>query len=127
MKGGNETMPKDWQELTRLTQGKPIVVERVRLADGDIAIEGGFELPTLARLPLEEQVFIAAFIKCHGSIKEMEHIFGISYPTVKNRLEHISKQLDFIEPLPPTTTEETLEELERGEITAEEAIQRLSR
>ena len=120
-------MLKDWQELTRLTQGKPMVVERVRLADSDIAIEGGFELPALARLPLEEQVFIAAFIKCHGSLKEMETIFGISYPTVKNRLEHVSKQLDFIEPLPPTTIEETLEELERGGITAGEAIERLSR
>jgi len=120
-------MLKDWQEMTRLTQGKPIIVERIRLIDGDIAIEGGFELPPLARLPLEEQVFIAAFIRCHGSIKEMERIFGISYPTVKNRLDRISKKLDFIEPLPLNTTEETLEELERGEITAEEAIQRLSR
>lgn len=120
-------MSKDWHELTRLTQGKPIVIERVRLIDNDIVIEGGFELPPLARLPLEEQVFITAFVRCHGSIKEMERIFGISYPTVKNRLDRISKQLNFIEPLPLNTTEETLEELEKGEITAEEAIERLSK
>jgi len=43
-------LEKDWQELTRLTQGKPIAVERVRLVKSDIAIEGSFELPPLARL-----------------------------------------------------------------------------
>ena len=120
-------MSKDWHELTKVTKGLPIIVERVRLASNDIVIEGSFELPPLARLSLEEQVFIAAFVRCHGSIKEMECIFGISYPTVKKRLDRILKQLDFIEPLPLNTTEETLEELEKGEITAEEAIQRLSK
>src|SRR6478736_4680381 len=73
---------KDWQELTALTQGAPLVVERVRLADRDIVVEGAFELPQLARLPADDQVFIAAFLKSHGSIKEMESVFGVSYPTV---------------------------------------------
>ena len=79
-----ETRTKDWQELTKLTQGAALVVERVRL--GDIAIEGAFELPQLARLTLEDQVFVAAFLKSHGSIKEMEQVFGVSYPAVKARL-----------------------------------------
>jgi len=120
-------LEKDWQELTRLTQGKPIAVERVRLVKSDIAIEGSFELPPLARLSAEDQIFIAAFVKCHGSIKEMERIFGISYPTVKSRLDRVAGQLDFAEVLPLQTTEETLNELGRGEITAEEAIERLSK
>ncbi len=119
-------MAKDWQELTRLTQAKPLIVERVRMVDSDIAIEGSFELPYLARLSTEDQVFIAAFIGCHGSIKEMERLFSISYPTVKNRLDKIAKKLDFVEVLPLQTKDETLEELEKGEITAEEAIRRLS-
>lgn len=119
-------MVKDWQELTRLTQGRPIVVERVRMVESDVAIEGNFELPPLARLSAEDQIFIAAFVKCHGSIKEMERIFGISYPTVKNRLERISQQLDFVVSSPLSSTEETLDELKRGDITAEEAIERLS-
>ena len=120
-------MTKDWQELTRLTQSKPIVVGRVRMLENDITIQGDFELPPLARLSAEDQVFIAAFIKCHGSIKEMERIFGISYPTVKNRLDRIAGKLDFAEALPLQMTEETLDELERGEITVEEAIERLSK
>lgn len=120
-------MSKDWHELTEVTKGLPIIVERVRLVSNDIAIEGNFELPPLARLSSENQVFIAAFVRCHGSIKEMERIFGISYPTVKSRLDRISMQLKFIESFPLNTTEETLEELERGQITADEAIERLSK
>ena len=119
-------MTKDWQELTRLTRGRPVLIERVRLVESDITIDGSFELPYLARLSTEDQVFIAAFIECHGSIKEMERLFGISYPTVKNRLGHIAGQLNFVEALPLQTKEEILEELERGDITAEEAIRRLA-
>ena len=119
-------MIKDWQELTAVTRGSPVIVERVRLVKNDIAIEGSFELPPLARLASEDQIFAAAFVRCHGSIKEMERVFGISYPTVKNRLDRISKKLSFVEKLPLNTADETLAELEGGEITAEEAIRRLS-
>jgi len=119
-------MAKDWQELTRLTQGAPIIVERVRLADSDIAIEGSFELPPLSRLSAENQVFVMAFVRCHGSIKEMEQVFGISYPTVKSRLDRLAQQLEFVETNPLPTQAEVLVRLEQGEITAAEAIERLS-
>jgi len=119
-------MAKEWRELTSLTQGAPIVVERVRLVDGDIAVEGSFELPALARLSAEDQVFIIAFVRCHGSIKEMERVFGISYPTVKNRLHRLAGQIEFVETCPLPSQEEILAQLERGEITAAEAIERLS-
>ena len=117
---------KDWQELTRVTQGAPLIIERVRLADSDITVEGSFELPPLARLPAEDQVFIMAFIKNDGSIKEMERIFGISYPTVKNRLNRIARELHFVENIVIPKKEEILAALERGEITPQEAIERLS-
>jgi hypothetical protein len=116
---------KDWQELTTLTQGAPLIVERVRLADRDIAIEGAFELPQLAKLPLEDQVFIAAFVKSHGSIKEMESVFGVSYPTVKARLNRIAAQLEFVDTNPAPARGEILERLSRGEISAADAIAEL--
>src|SRR5215469_14790806 len=118
-------MARDWQELTQLTQGRPIVVERVRLAGSEIAIEGAFELPELARLSLEDQVFITAFVRSHGSIKEMERIFGVSYPTIKSRLTRIADSLKFIETNPTPSRTEILERLERGEITAQDAIREL--
>ena len=120
--------PKDWQELTKLTQGAPRVVERVRM--GDIAIEGRFELPQLARLTLEDQIFVAAFLKSHGSIKEMEQVFGVSYPTIKARLNRIAGQIEFVDtnpaPLKPENGRgQILDRLERGEITPSEAIRQL--
>lgn len=115
----------DWQELTQLTQGRPLVIERIRLTDKDIAIEGRFELPQLARLPLEDQVFVTAFVRCHGSIKEMEQIFGVSYPTIKNRLNRISESLEFVDTNPAPSRADVLDRLKRGEISAQDAITEL--
>jgi len=123
----------DWQELARLTQGEPLIIERVRLAGKDIAIEGRFELPQLARLNSDDQVFVTAFIRCHGSIKEMERIFGVSYPTIKSRLNRISQSLEFVETdVAPTqadirnTTRNTIvDRLKAGEINAADAIREL--
>jgi len=115
----------DWQELTQLTQGRPMVVERIRLTDKDIVIEGQFELPQLARLNLEDQVFVIAFVRCHGSIKEMEQIFGVSYPTIKARLNRINQSLEFVETNPAPSRTEVLDRLQRGEISAQDAIQEL--
>src|SRR5271154_6663767 len=117
--------PSDWQELTKLTQGQPILIERVRIADKDIVVEGRFELPQLARLSQEDQVFITAFVRSHGSIKEMEQIFGVSYPTIKSRLNRISSSLEFVETNPAPSRAEVLDRLKRGEINAQDAIREL--
>ena len=116
---------KDWQELTQLSQGAPLIVERVRLTDRDISVEGEFELPQLARLALEDQIFIAAFVKSHGSIKEMEQVFGVSYPTIKARLNRIAAALQFVDTNPTPSRSDVLDRLARGEITAAEAIAEL--
>ena len=119
-------MAKDWNELTKITRGADIFIERDRFADSNIAIEGEFELPPLARLAAEDQIFVAAFVRCHGSIKQMEHLFGISYPTVKNRLNRIGGQLEFVDVQPVRPRDEVLDQLERGEISVDEAAERLS-
>jgi hypothetical protein len=112
----------DWQELTDLTRGRPFVVERVRLAENDVAIEGRFELPQLAQLGVEDQVFVTAFMRSHGSIKEMERIFGVSYPTIKARLNRIAERLDFVETDPAPSGADVIDRLQRGEITAQQAL-----
>ena len=116
---------RDWQELTQLTQRHPVVIERVRIADRDIAIEGSFELTQLARLDMEDQVFVTAFVRSHGSIKEMERIFGVSYPTIKSRLNRIAGSLEFVETNPMPSKAEILERLQQGQITAEDAIREM--
>ena len=118
---------RDWQELTQLSQGKPMVVERVRLPEKGIVVEGSFELPDLARLSADDQIFVTAFVRAHGSIKEMEQIFGVSYPTVKSRLNRIASALQFVETNPTPSRAEVMERLKRGDITAEEAIRELEK
>lgn len=120
-------MPHDWQALTKLTGGASFTIERVRLAQTDVRIEGDFELPALAQLPAEDQVFVAAFVRCHGSIKEMETLFGVSYPTIKNRLNRIGAQLPFAEVAvpPPPDASDLLTQLERGELSARDVLAQL--
>jgi len=101
------------------------VVERVRLTGSDIAIEGAFEPPQLAQLTVEDQVFVTAFVRCHGSIKEMERIFGVSYPTIKSRLNRITQLLDFVETDPAPSRADVIDRLRRGEITAQQALSEL--
>src|SRR6266849_2005451 len=123
-------MVQDWQTLTKLTGGAPMQIERVRLTDSDVAIEGRFEVPPLAQLAAEDQIFVAAFVRCHGSIKQMEKFFGVSYPTIKNRLNRIGDLLPFAEVEPPAEAEpastgELLSRLERGEITVKDVLDQL--
>jgi hypothetical protein len=126
-------MASDWQALTRLTGGAALEIERVRLVDQDIAIEGRFAVPPLATLPADDQIFVAAFVRCHGSIKQMEKFFGVSYPTIKNRLTRIGAQLPFaeIDPeaeparTPVMSTGELLSQLERGMVGVDEVLRQL--
>ena len=118
-------MTQDWQELTKLTQGDAFTVEKVRLIDREISIEGSFTLPPLARLTAEDQLFVTAFVRSHGSIKEMEAQFGISYPTVKNRLNAISALLPFVDVNPPSPGGTSSISSTKGEISVDEALKRM--
>jgi hypothetical protein len=115
----------DWQEVLRIAQGSALIVERVSIPDRQVSLEGQLSLPELARLSLEDQVFVTAFVRSHGSIKEMEQIFGVSYPTIKARLNRIAGQLEFIDTNPSPSRSEVLERLKKGEISAAEAIREL--
>jgi hypothetical protein len=118
-------MATEWSKLTELTRDKEFMIESVRLSDSGITIHGDFELPPLARLCVEDQVFVAAFVRCHGSLKEMESLFGISYPTVKSRLNRIADKLDFAQIKPFEEESEIIASLEKGEITVKEAVHKL--
>lgn len=128
------SQPLEWSELTRLTAGREVTVERVRLKDNGVAIEGSFELPALAQLSLEDQSFIVAFVRTHGSIKRMEEILGVSYPTVKSRLNRLGEKFEFVEvdhdaaPVAePEGASDALEALREGRIDVEEALRQIQR
>lgn len=60
-------------------------------------IQGQYELPLLARLSNDDQDFIIEFIKASGSLKEMAKLLGLSYPTVRNRLDEVIELIKFSE------------------------------
>ncbi|MDA1132835.1 MAG: DUF2089 family protein [Proteobacteria bacterium] len=122
-------MAREWEELTELVGDRQFEVERVRLKGSGIAIEGPFELPLIARLGADDQVFLAAFVHCHGSIKRMEDWFGVSYPTIKNRLNRLAALLAFAEVEPTPRHDDSagvLRRLERGDLTVSEAERALA-
>ncbi len=125
-------MPKDPKPALRLArpklriaQGSELTIERVRIPEKQISVEGEFTLPELARLSLEDQVFVVAFIRSHGTIKVMEQTFGVSYPTIKARLNRIAGQLEFVEVNPSSSPTDVLQQLNTGEISPADAIRAL--
>ena len=104
---------------------EPLKVARMACEHCKVSLEGEFEASPLAKLSADDQAFVMAFVRHHGSIKKMEELFDISYPTVKNRLNSIGAALDktFEAPSPNMFV---LEQLARGEITLEEALEKLN-
>jgi hypothetical protein len=104
---------------------KAMNISKMTCLSCGLAMEGDFEVSALGKLSPDDQAFVIAFLRHHGSLKKMEELFDISYPTVKNRLNSIGAALDknFEAPSPNLYV---LEQLERGELTVDEALERLS-
>ena len=91
-----------------------------------VSVEGEIEVSALGQLELDDQVFVTAFLRGHGSIRRMESLFGISYPTVKNRLNRIVARLDAAFTPPPSHNAEVLARLARRGGTTDQALEELS-
>ena len=104
-------------------------VTRLQCSECQTVIENDFALSKFDYLSDEELFFSETFIKCRGNIKEVEKELGISYPTVRSKLDGVIKKLGYEKEArqdeESLKREEVLKLLERGEITAEEAIARL--
>lgn len=104
-----------------------LTVARLKCGSCDTVIENSFCLSKFDYLSQEELYFTETFIRCRGNIKEVEKDLGISYPTVRSKLDAVIKKLGY-ETVPDrqqTKKEEILKALENGEITAEQAIAQL--
>ncbi|WP_425804071.1 DUF2089 domain-containing protein [Desulfitobacterium sp. Sab5] len=96
-------------------------------------IEGEFSTCKFCKLPAEQLIFVEAFIKCRGNIKEVEKELGISYPTVRGRLDSVIEALGYrVEGEREKDSQgeslrrqDILEALERGEISPEEAARQM--
>jgi hypothetical protein len=73
---------------------KAFHVRRLGCENCGSTLEGAFELDRLSQLPSEMRQFVIIFLKSRGNIREMEKFYGISYPTVRSRLDEIVALLD---------------------------------
>jgi len=85
------------------------------------SVRGRFPVPDLCRLPDDLYQFLVVFIKNRGVIRDVEKELGISYPTVRSRLDAVLAALGFGDQVARSDSNEVIEMLERGEITPEEA------
>jgi hypothetical protein len=104
-----------------------LIVTRLHCRNCDTALEGHFELGRFHQLTPEQLGFIETFVRCEGKITRVEQELGISYPTVRSRLNEVIRALGYEvgeeEPAPDESKRRTvLEELAQGRISSEQAI-----
>ncbi|MDP4092420.1 MAG: DUF2089 domain-containing protein [Bacillota bacterium] len=108
--------------------GSECEVTRISCDACGTTIEGHFNLCRFCRLTVEQKSFIEVFIKCRGNIKEVEKELGVSYPTVKNKLEDVAGALGYKEgpePMSSIKRKEILDKLNGGELSVDEALNML--
>ena len=72
-----------------------LTVARLECPDCSISIEGEFAPPALLKLTGAQIDFIEVFIKNRGVIREVERELGVSYPTVRARLDDVITALGY--------------------------------
>lgn len=104
-----------------------LTVAKLKCESCDTVIENAFRLSKFDYLSDEELYFTETFIRCRGNIKEVEKELGISYPTVRSKLDAVIKTLGYEARADEQTLkrEEILKALESGAITVEQAIEQL--
>lgn len=115
---------KDYLEKCPVCDGKLITTD-YQCEDCGTHISGYFKGSKLSKLSKEDLEFIEIFVMNRGSIKEIEKVMGISYPTVRNKLDNVIKALGHKIDSEHSRME-ILETLDEGQITAEEATEMLN-
>lgn len=113
--------------------GKPLHISELACEDSGVTIRGKFAIPRYAQLDPDQAHFLETFLRCRGMLSSMEKELGISYPTVRARLDALLQALDLKPIKDDTKTKEKLEErkrkilddLEAGKISAEEAKRKI--
>ncbi len=103
-------------------EGK-LEISRLECGQCDTSIDTTLPIPAFFRLPVDMQEFVMIFLRCQGKIRDVEKVLGISYPTVIKRLDLVNVLLG--NQTAPSGRKDILEQLERGEITVQEATQLL--
>jgi hypothetical protein len=113
--------------------GGPLVISELLCEESGVSIRGKFEIPRYARMDEEQTAFLDTFLRCRGNITGVERELGVSYPTVRAKLDALLEALDLVPVKEDAAKKEkdadarrsVIDQLERGEISAEEAKAKL--
>ena len=111
-----------------------LAVTRLHCRSCGTTLEGDFSVGRFGRLNRDQLALLESFLRSRGNLREMERELGISYPTVRSRVEALVRALGFgpradaddldettSEPAPPRTREDILQALARHEMSADDA------
>ena len=106
--------------------GHTFKITQLRCDECGSELRGDFGMCRFCSLDSEQMKFLTVFLQCRGSLKDMEKVLGISYPTIKNRLEALPEALELQE-RPKLTRADVLEAIRKGEIKPEAAVRLLEK
>lgn len=97
-------------------------ISELTCGDCGLTHGGDFFTPRLYRISTDEQQFIELFVLASGSLKQMAQILGVSYPTVRNRLDKLIKVLKEEKQKDDKRKQKILEDIEAGRISAKQGM-----
>lgn len=84
----NKRMPRQCPSC-----GETLAIRTMECDGCGTRIEGHYDLPLMMRLSDGDMRFVEDFVLCSGSLKEMAGMMGLSYPSVRNRLDDIIERM----------------------------------
>ena len=97
-------------------------ISKLSCEDCGLGLEGLFTTPRLSRLDAKEQRFVELFVLASGSLKQMAELLGVSYPTVRNRLDRLIEHLKAEQARDEERRRQILEDIENGRIPPKQGM-----
>jgi hypothetical protein len=109
--------------------GGELYISELTAEESGVTIRGKFAIPRYSKLDPDQTKFLETFLRCRGMLSSMEKEMGMSYPTLRTRLDSLLEALD-LKPIKENgkpkdkisdKRRKILDQLERGEISPDEA------
>lgn len=96
-----------------------MVISEIKCPKCNLRVKKDFQPCVFCQLPDDDYEFLKVFLSTQGRITEIEKLLGISYPTIKNKIEHLLNQLHLT---PIATEHDPLDALAQGKISVDDAV-----
>jgi hypothetical protein len=82
--------------------GGPIIISECKCESCNLVLRGEFQADPFSTLSGDQLVFVRVFLRARGNLSEVEKVLGVSYPTIRNKLDEINSALDRVDTVPVT-------------------------